>query len=77
MIWCITIACEDVAEELGMKGKKIVPSPEELAGMAQQPPPPEVGGAPGGASGEAPAEGRDPAMQARQGQENVTRGVVQ
>lgn len=68
---------EDVAEELGMKGKKIVPSPEELAGMGQ-PPPPEVGGVPGGPeAATAPQEGRDPAMQAREGQENVTRGVVQ
>ncbi len=68
---------EDVAEELGMKGKKVVPSPEELSSMGG-PPAPQVGGAPGGpAAEEAPAEGRDPAMQARQGQENVTRGVVQ
>jgi len=68
---------EDVAEELGMKGKKIVPSPEELGGMGQ-PPPPQVGGAPGGPqAAQAPEAGRDPAMAARQGQENVTRGVVQ
>jgi len=72
---------EDVAEELGMKGKKVVPSSEELEAkqkqqQAQQPP--QQGGAPGGpAQQEAPAEGRDPAMAARQGQENVTRGVVQ
>ena len=66
---------EDVAEELGMEGKKIVPSPEELGSMAQGAPP---GGAPGGPSApQAPAEGRDPAMAAREGQENVTRGVAQ
>ena len=70
---------EDVAEELGMKGKKIVPSPEELGAMgAQQPPEPQVGGAPGGPSAaQAPSDGRSPAMGAREGQENVTRGVVQ
>lgn len=64
---------EDVAEELGMEGKKVVPSPEELGGMGQPPPP--QGGAPGGP--QAPAEGRNPEMAAREGQENVTRGVVQ
>lgn len=67
---------QDVAEELGMKGKKVVPSPEELANSPQQAPP--EGGAPGGpAQAPAPSAGRDPAMAARQGQENVTRGVVQ
>jgi hypothetical protein len=72
---------EDVAEELGMKGKKVVPSSEELqekmqeqakaaqAEAAQA----EGGGAPGGA----PTAGRDPAMAAREGQENVTRGISQ
>ena len=65
---------EDVAEELGMKGKKIVPSPEELGGMGQPPPP--QGGAPGGPQ-QAPSDGRAPEMAAREGQENVTRGVVQ
>ena len=72
---------EDVAEELGMKGKKVVPSSEELqekmqeqqkaqqAAAAQ-----EAGGSGGGGS---PQAGRDPAMAAREGQENVTRGVVQ
>ena len=71
---------EDVAEELGMEGKKIVPSPEELGSMAQGAPPGGAppGGAPGGPSApQAPAEGRDPAMAAREGQENVTRGVAQ
>ena len=72
---------EDVAEELGMKGKKVVPSSEELqekmqaAAQAEQAAAAaeEGGGAPGGA----PAAGRDPAMAAREGQENVTRGVTQ
>jgi hypothetical protein len=72
---------EDVAEELGMKGKKVVPSTEELqekmqeANKAQQAQAAaeEGGGAPGGS----PQAGRDPAMAAREGQENVTRGVVQ
>ena len=69
---------EDVAEELGMKGKKIVPSPEELGATAGQPPQPQVGGVPGGpTAAQTPTEGRDPAMSAREGQENVTRGVVQ
>ena len=68
---------EDVAEELGMKGKKVVPSPEELGGMAQGGPP-QAGGAPGGpAQVPAPDAGRSPAMAAREGQENVTRGVAQ
>lgn len=67
---------EDVAEELGMDGKKVVPSPEELGGMMQGPPP--EGGAPGGPqAAQAPADGRNPAMAAREGQENVTRGVAQ
>jgi hypothetical protein len=66
---------EDVAEELGIKGKKVVPSPEELQEMMQAPP--QGGGAPGPSQSPAPEEARDPAMQARQGQENVTRGVVQ
>jgi hypothetical protein len=66
---------QDVAEELGMKGKKVVPSPEELKSMMQ---PTATGGAPGGPSQlSAPAEPRNPAMQAREGQENVTRGVTQ
>lgn len=65
---------EDVAEELGMEGKKVVPSPEELGGMGQPPPP--QGGAPGGPQ-QAPSDGRAPEMAAREGQENVTRGVVQ
>jgi hypothetical protein len=66
---------QDVAEELGMKGKKVVPSPEELKSMMQ---PTATGGAPGGPSQlPAPAEPRNPAMQAREGQENVTRGVTQ
>jgi hypothetical protein len=65
---------QDVAEELGMKGKKVVPSPEELKSMMQM----QQGGAPGGPSqSPAPAEPRNPAMQAREGQENVTRGVTQ
>lgn len=67
---------EDVAEELGIKGKKVVPSPEELAMMQAQ----QAAAAQGPpAEGEEVAveEGRDPAMEARQGQENVTRGVVQ
>lgn len=72
---------EDVAEELGMKGKKVVPSSEELqekmqeAAKAQQATAAaeEGGGAPGGS----PQAGRDPAMAAREGQENVTRGVSQ
>ncbi len=68
---------EDVAEELGIKGKKIVPSPEELAAMqaAQQ----AAAAGPPAEGGEEVAveEGRDPGMEARQGQENVTRGVVQ
>lgn len=67
---------EDVAEELGIKGKKVVPSPEELAQMQAQ----QAAAAQGPpAEGEdvAVEEGRDPAMEARQGQENVTRGVVQ
>jgi len=72
---------EDVAEELGIKGKKVVPSPEELEAMQkqQQMLAAAQGGAPGGSPQQAPApqEGREPAMQARQGQENVTRGVVQ
>jgi hypothetical protein len=67
---------EDVAEELGMDGKKIVPSPEERGSMPPGPPPP--GGTPGGPqAAQAPSAGRDPAMQAREGQENVTRGVAQ
>lgn len=72
---------QDVAEELGMKGKKVVPSSEELqekmqeqaAASQAQAAAEETGGAPGGS----PEAGRDPAMAARQGQENVTRGVVQ
>jgi hypothetical protein len=71
---------EDVAEELGIKGKKVVPSPEELAQMQeQQQMMAAQGGAPGGSPQQAPApeDGRGPAMQAREGQENVTRGVVQ
>jgi hypothetical protein len=68
---------EDVAEELGMDGKKVVPSPEELGGMAGSLPM-QPGGTPGGPEAtQAPADERDPAMQARQGQENITRGVVQ
>jgi hypothetical protein len=68
---------EDVAEELGMKGKKVVPSPEELKTMMQAQAQ-AAGGAPGGPSqAPAPAEPRNPAMQAREGQENVTRGVTQ
>lgn len=69
---------EDVAEELGMQGKKVVPSPEELEekmkAEAQAAPP---GGAPGGPAAPGPQNGRDPAMAAREGQENVTRGVSQ
>ena len=72
---------EDVAEELGMKGKKVVPSSEELqekqqeqAKAAQAEAAAEAGG---GAPGGAPSAGRDPAMAAREGQENVTRGVAQ
>ena len=71
---------EDVAEELGMEGKKVVPSPEELEkkeAQAQQAMAAQ-GGAPGGSPAAAgPQPGRDPAMAAREGQENVTRGVVQ
>ena len=67
---------EDVADELGMDGKKIVPSPEERGTMPQGAPP--QGGAPGGPqAAQAPSAGRDPAMAAREGQENVTRGVAQ
>lgn len=71
------VILEDVAEELGMNGKKIVPSPEELGTMEQGPPPGEgpSGGTPGGAK--APQAARDPAMAVREGQENVTRGVSQ
>ena len=72
---------EDVAEELGMKGKKVVPSSEELQEKQQkqqetaqaEAAAAEGGGAPGGS----PAAGRNPAMAAREGQENVTRGVIQ
>lgn len=63
---------EDVAEELGIKGKKVVPSPEELKEMMQSAP---AGPAPNQAP--APEGDRNPAMSAREGQENVTRGVVQ
>lgn len=67
---------KEVSDDLGMDGKKIVPSAAELqqkmqaaqaAMMAQQ-------GMPGQAG---PADARNPDMQARQPQENVTRGVVQ
>lgn len=70
---------EDVAEELGMKGKKIVPSQEQIEqGMKQSAQAPPEGGAPGGPSAaQSPAEPRSPAMAAREGQENVTRGVSQ
>jgi hypothetical protein len=71
---------EDVAEELGMDGKKIVPSPEERGSKPQGLPPgaPPAGGTPGGPqAAQAPSAGRDPAMAAREGQENVTRGVAQ
>ncbi len=71
---------EDVAEELGMDGKKIVPSPEERGSKPQGLPPgaPPAGGTPGGLqAAQAPSAGRDPAMAAREGQENVTRGVAQ
>ncbi len=82
------VILEDVAEELGMDGKKIVPSPEELGskppggppGPPPGGPPPGGGGGPPGAgpkAAQAPTAGRDPAMAAREGQENVTRGVVQ
>lgn len=76
------VVLEDVAEELGMKGKKVVPSTEELESKAaaaqQQQIAAAQGGAPGGPSAaQAPSEGRDPAMAVREGQENVTRGVVQ
>ena len=76
------VILEDVAEELGMDGKKIVPSPEELGNKPPGGPPPggppPGGGAPGGpAAAQAPSAGRDPAMAAREGQENVTRGVAQ
>ena len=67
----------DVAEELGMKGSKVVPSPEELGTMAP-PGMPQAGGTPGGPSqAPGPQEARNPAMAAREGQENVTRGVAQ
>jgi len=71
---------EDVAEELGMDGKKIVPSPEERGSKPQGPPPgaPPAGGTSGGPqAAQAPSAGRDPAMAVREGQENVTRGVAQ
>lgn len=71
---------EDVAEELGMEGKKVVPSTEELEEKQklEQQALQTQGGAPGGPqAAQAPAEGRDPAMAAREGQENVTRGVAQ
>ena len=72
---------EDVAEELGMKGKKVVPSSEELQEKMQEAAAAEQAAAAaeagGGAPGGAPAAGRDPAMAAREGQENVTRGVSQ
>ena len=74
------VVLEDVAEELGMDGKKIVPSPEQLDTMQQGQPPPggPGGGTPGGPqAAQAPSAGRDPAMAAREGQENVTRGVAQ
>ena len=69
---------EDVAEELGMTGKKVVPSPEELEEKMQQQAAVPPGGAPGGPeAAQAPSDGRNPAMAAREGQENVTRGVAQ
>ncbi len=70
------VILEDVAEELGMDGKKIVPSPEER-GSTPPGQPPQGGGTPGGPqAAQAPSAGRDPAMAVREGQENVTRGVV-
>jgi hypothetical protein len=72
---------EDVAEELGMKGKKVVPSSEELQEKMQEQAKASqaeaAAKAGGGAPGGAPSAGRDPAMAAREGQENVTRGVTQ
>lgn len=70
---------QDVAEELGMEGKKVVPSPEELGGNPQglPPGPPPIGQPGGPQSQPAPQEARDPAMAVREGQENVTRGVAQ
>ena len=73
------IILKDVAEELGMDGEKIVPSPEQLGTKPpEQPPGGPGGGTPGGPkAAQAPSAGRDPAMAVREGQENVTRGVVQ
>jgi hypothetical protein len=73
------VILKDVAEELGMEGKKIVPSPEQLGTMPPgMPPGGPGGGTPGGPqAAQAPSAGRDPAMAAREGQENVTRGVAQ
>lgn len=70
------VVLEDVAEELGMDGKKVVPSPEE---RGNTPPggPPQGGPSGGPQAAQAPSAGRDPAMAAREGQENVTRGVAQ
>jgi len=69
----------EISSDLGMDGKKIVPSGTELkqqqtakqqAMMAQEQ-------AAIAAQSPAPQEARSPAMQAREPQENVTRGIVQ
>jgi hypothetical protein len=71
---------KEIANDLGMDGKMIVPSKAEIeqkvaaqqqAMMQQQEAMMQQGG------GQAPQEARDPAMQAREPQENVTRGMVQ
>ena len=73
----------EVATDLGMDGKKIVPSNAELQLAKQQQMMmhqqqmmmQQQGGQ--GQQGPNPQQARDPAMQAREPQENVTRGIVQ
>jgi hypothetical protein len=62
---------EDVSEELGIKSKKVVPSQDQLAAMAEAAPP-------GGAAqqGPAPQEERSAQDAVREPQENVTRGMT-
>ena len=74
----------DVSHELGMDGKKIVPSAGELKQQAaakqqemQKQQALEMASEGGSAQLPAPQQARDPAMQARQPQENVTRGIAQ
>jgi hypothetical protein len=61
---------QDVSEELGIKGKKVVPSAEQLEGGGPPGGPPQQGGG-------APQPERAPQDAAREPQENVTRGIVQ